>query len=53
MKLYFKPEEYSYIKNILEQAFEAKTANGEQEEVLWDFIRALDDEVEISPGERD
>jgi hypothetical protein len=39
----FQPEELAYISRILRGAFEISTADGRDDELLGDFIQALDD----------
>ena len=40
--VYFGSEELAYISRILRGAFDIRTANDEQDEILADFISALD-----------
>lgn len=40
---YFECEELAYISRILRGAFEIRTAAGDEDEVLGDFIQALED----------
>lgn len=48
---FFEREELAYISRILRGAFEIRTAEGEEDEVLADFIQALDDGITIQEGD--
>lgn len=42
------PEEYAYIEQVLRGAYLIRTAEGEEDELLGDFIQALADGESIS-----
>lgn len=44
---FFEKEELGYIAKILRGAYTIKTANGDEDELLGDFLQALDDERRI------
>jgi hypothetical protein len=44
---FFDTEELAYISRILRAAFDIRTANNEDDDILADFIQALDDGVTI------
>jgi hypothetical protein len=49
----FEDKELARIAVILRGAFDIRTADGEDDELLGDFIQALDDRVPIIPKELD
>lgn len=50
---YFGQEELAYISRILRGAFEIRTAEGEEDELLADFIQALEEGCPIYLDEGD
>ena len=48
---YFDREELAYISKILRGAFDIRTAANEDDDVLADFIQALDDGATITANE--
>lgn len=44
----FTAAEYSHIEKLLRQVFTIRTINGEEDEILGDFIAALTDGDTIS-----
>jgi hypothetical protein len=51
--VYFAREELDYVARILRGAFEIRTANAEEDELLGDFIQALDEGCPIYEEENE
>jgi hypothetical protein len=49
----FDDSEFARIAKILRSAFDIRTLDGEDDELLGDFIQALDDNIPIVPKDLD